>query len=72
MPYGLPGAIKITRPQLVQRWDDQGPDVFLKAGELLQPLYPGADQDGRGDEWCCRTLDGVEVAIPTHELTPHL
>jgi hypothetical protein len=69
MPYGLPGAIKIKRPQVVQRWDDAKPDVFLKAGTIIEPLHPGADQDGRDNEWCCRTLEGIKVSIPTHELT---
>lgn len=68
MPYGLPGAIKLTRPQTVQRWDDDEASVFLKAGTIIAPLYPGADQDGRDNEWCCRTLDGIEISIPTHDL----
>jgi hypothetical protein len=68
MPYGLPGAVKLARGLLVKTWDGTQ-RVSVKAGAIVQPIHPGADQDGHDGEWRCRTADGKELAIPGDELT---
>jgi hypothetical protein len=62
MPYGLPGAVKLSLPVLAHDWQTLAP-VRLREGALVQPIHPGADQDGWDGEWRCRTADGKELAI---------
>jgi len=61
MPYGLPGAVKIRQRTEVTEWSTGR--VVLLDGAIVEPLFPGADQDGWDGEWCCR-VGKMLVAIP--------
>lgn len=63
MPYGLPSAIKLSRPAEALEWDSYR-HMHLPAGTIVEPLHPAADQDGWNGHWKCRTADGKTVAIP--------
>lgn len=55
MPYGLPGAVKLRHPLPAVTWDERRP-ILLQSGALLEPLHPGADQDGWDGEWKVRVI----------------
>lgn len=72
MPYGLPGAMKLRHPVAAVTWDAQRP-LLLQSGAVLEPLHPGADQDGWNGEWCVRLhKTGDKVAVDGDELRRHL
>lgn len=72
MPYGLPGAIKLRDNVLAFSLDGLK-QVVLMEGTLLQPLYPGADQDGWNGEWRVKVAKtGEEWMLAKEELEKHL
>lgn len=72
MPYGLPGAVKLRNSTWVSTMDGLK-QIVVKANSIVQPLYPGADQDGWNGEWCVRVVEtGEEVMIAKEELTKNL
>lgn len=69
MPYGMPAAVKLRHPVLALEWQSRQ-RVQLMAGAIVEPLHPGADQDGWDGEWKCRADDGALLAIPGDSLKP--
>lgn len=68
MPYGKPAAMKLRSHVLAHDWQTRE-RVQLMPGAVVEPIHPGADQDGWDGEWKCRTDDGQLVAIPGDALT---